>query len=348
MLPEYISITDDISTDLASFLKTRQYGKIGVLVDENTLSLCWPLLEDNFPDFNIIKIPAGEDHKTLETCSMIWGSLTEANFDRKSLLINLGGGVIGDMGGFCAATYKRGIGFIQIPTTLLSQTDASVGGKLGIDFQGLKNHIGLFRAPEHIFIYPEFLKTLPQRELRSGFAEVIKHCLIADKDYWEEISTKDFEQQEWRRHIAHSVVVKNVITEKDPTEAGLRKILNFGHTIGHALESHYLNQPGKRLYHGEAVAAGMVCEAFLSYQKSGLPEKELQAITEYLVKVYGIVPMDENVFSAIERLARQDKKNEEKTINASLLRRIGDCGYNVPITADDIAAALSYYQKQKG
>lgn len=348
MLPENISLTNDLSKGLSSFLEDRKYSKIAVLVDENTLSSCWPLLKDHLPSSHLIEIKSGESNKTIETCGMVWASMTKAGLDRKALLINLGGGVIGDMGGFCAATYKRGIDFIQIPTTLLSQSDASVGGKLGIDFMGYKNHIGLFKAPEHIFIDPTFLKTLPLRELKSGYAEVIKHALIADNNYWEILIAKDLNHQEWEKHIRHSVKVKSKIVEKDPKEAGLRKILNFGHTVGHGIESYFLEKAGKRLLHGEAIAAGMVCEAYLSFKKSNLNEQDLKAVTAYLIATYGVVAIEVAAMEEISQLVTQDKKNEKNTIKCSLLHHLGKAVYDIAVTPDEIIASLEYYQKQKG
>ncbi len=250
-----------ISQSLPAFLRANSYTKIQVIVDENTFKYCYPSIKPFLEKHNIIKIKSGESQKNLETCQKIWQAMTDNELDRHSIVINLGGGVIGDMGGFCASTYKRGIDFIQIPTTLLSQVDASVGGKLGIDFQGLKNHIGVFQIPNAVLIDADFLKTLSYNELRSGFAEVIKHCLIMDGKKWDEIRRKDFEEQELEDLIAHSVNIKQHIVEADPTEKGLRKILNFGHTLGHAIETYFLGKPKLHLLHGEAIAAGMICEA---------------------------------------------------------------------------------------
>jgi len=203
---ETVLFTTDIQHTLAEELQARSYSKVVVLTDVNTREHCLPLIQDALPsDTVLITVPAGEQHKTLETCSSIWTAMTEAVLDRHALVINLGGGVIGDMGGFCASVYKRGIPFLTIPTTLLSQVDASVGGKLGIDFMGFKNHLGVFQLPEKVLIDPIFLATLPQRELRSGYAEVIKHGLIRDVNFFRTLPSKDWEQQDWTRVIWHSI-----------------------------------------------------------------------------------------------------------------------------------------------
>ncbi|HEY8400693.1 MAG TPA: 3-dehydroquinate synthase family protein, partial [Cytophagaceae bacterium] len=267
MPSENIFLTRDISGKLKEFLQGKQYSSVCVIADENTEKHCFPLLLPALQKYHLITIPSGEENKTLSTCERIWKGMTDQQLDRKAVVINLGGGVIGDMGGFCASTYKRGIDFIQIPTTLLSQVDASVGGKLGVDFFSYKNHIGVFKEPAAVFINADFLKTLDPAELRSGFAEIIKHCLIADKTKWEEISRKSLAEQNWEDLIAHSVEIKSKVTTADPTEQGLRKILNFGHTIGHAIESYYLTIKDKKLLHGEAIAIGMVAESYIAEKR---------------------------------------------------------------------------------
>jgi len=272
--------------------------------------------------------------------------MTENDFDRQSVIINLGGGVTGDMGGFCASTYKRGMRFINIPTTLLSQVDASVGGKLGIDFMGYKNHLGVFAEPMAVIISQEFLPTLPEEELRSGYAEVIKHGLIKNEGYFSSLKTVNWQNQPWSDIIEKSISIKKDIVEKDPKEEGLRKILNFGHTIGHAIESLYLNTPN-HLLHGEAIAIGMVAEAFLSSAKMRMPKEELNIITHTILEIFGKKYVAQSDFDEVAALCLQDKKNEGKIINCSLLKRIGDCEYNIPITKPDILAALHYYHELK-
>jgi 3-dehydroquinate synthase len=332
-----------ISESLPAFLASRNYSQIAVLVDEQTKKHCYPRVKNLLPKHRLIQIRSGETQKHLGTAGEIWKALTDAGFDRHGLLLNLGGGVIGDMGGFCAATYKRGIDFVQLPTTLLSQVDASVGGKLGIDFEGLKNHIGVFRIPDAVLIDAGFLATLPFRELRSGFAEVIKHCLIADAAKWEEIRNKEWEEQNWEDLISHSVAIKEKITESDPTEKGLRKILNFGHTLGHAIETHFLEDPKKRLLHGEAIAAGMITEAWLSFKRGWLTEEELLQLEEFLFTTYGKADIRPEDFEAIVALTAQDKKNRGKEIRFSLLKGIGTCVFDIPVTKKEMTEALQYY-----
>lgn len=343
MLPEEITISKQISADIQAFFNSSEYDKVAVLVDENTREHCLPLVQQSIQPTAIIEIKSGEERKTLDTCANIWGHLTDNQFERKSLMVNLGGGVIGDMGGFCAATYKRGIHFINIPTTLLAQVDASIGGKLGIDFQGFKNHIGVFKLPQKVFIDTQFLNTLPERELRSGFAEVIKHCLIADADYWKKVSSRDLATQPWPEIVEHSVQVKNKVVESDPYENGYRKILNYGHTVGHAIESYFLNNREKKLLHGEAIAAGMICEAYLSAWNCGLTEPAIQGIQEYILGIFGKVDIHPDEIAKISALCMQDKKNEKGNINLSLLEDIGHPVINIVVGQQEITKSMQQY-----
>ena len=339
-----IFISNDIKQHINEVLSKGNYTKQCVIVDENTAEQCLPLVEAFLPNAKVIQITSGEIHKNLTTCQFIWDAMTEHQMDRKSVVINLGGGVIGDMGGFCAATYKRGIEFIQLPTTLLSQVDASVGGKLGIDFDNFKNHIGAFRKPAAVLISSEFLKTLPKRELRSGFAEIIKHCLIADKLKWDVVKTKKFEDQDFEDLAVHSVLIKAQITDEDPEELGVRKTLNFGHTIGHAIESFYLNTTN-RLFHGEAIAIGMIAEAFVAYKKGFLLLGEVDEIKSYIVSVYGNVKIPVSDYDEIIPLMIQDKKNENSTVLAALLENVGKANFNIKLTAPETVEALDFYNK---
>ncbi|GAB3763047.1 3-dehydroquinate synthase [Spirosoma pomorum] len=332
-----------LSESLPAFLEKSDFSAIAVIVDNHTYRFCYPELKTLLPKHTLIRVKAGEEQKHLATCELIWDALTRANFDRHALVLNLGGGVIGDMGGFCAATYKRGISFVQAPTTLLSQVDASVGGKLGIDFRGFKNHIGVFQQPDTVLIDPAFLQTLPERELRSGFAEVIKHCLIADATQWNEIRRRDLNEQDWSTLVAHSVAVKQRIVEQDPTEKGIRKILNFGHTIGHAVETYFLTQPRKRLLHGEAIAVGMVSEAFIAFQKKMIDETLLTQIEEYLFAIYGKVRLISDDIVPILALTLQDKKNRGNQVRMSLLDGPGSCAFDVPVTPAEMRASLAFY-----
>jgi 3-dehydroquinate synthase len=333
-----------IAQAIAEFLSDKSYSKIIVLTDTNTHKYCYPILKPYLPKHTVIKIKAGEAHKNIITCEQIWEAMTEAELDRHALMIDLGGGVVGDMGGFCASTYKRGIDFIQIPTTLLSQVDASVGGKLGIDFHGFKNHIGVFTQPKAVLIDALFLKTLSVRELRSGFAEVVKHCLIADADKWSEIRLIDFEAQNWIELIAHSVEIKKKIVAIDPTEKGLRKVLNFGHTLGHAVETYFLSKPtNEQLLHGEAIAAGMVMEAFVGYRKKMIDLQTLERIEEFIFSVYGKVDLKATDTATIIELAKHDKKNKDGQLRFSLLENAGHCAFDVVVTNAEIRQAVEYY-----
>jgi 3-dehydroquinate synthase len=333
-----------LASILPAFIEQIDPSAIAVLVDTHTYRHCYPLVKPLLPKHTLIRIPAGETHKHLGTCQTIWEALTRANFDRHALMLNLGGGVIGDMGGFCAATYKRGIAFAQIPTTLLSQVDASVGGKLGIDFQGFKNHIGVFTQPNDVFIDTAFLGTLPARELRSGYAEVIKHCLIQDADEWERLRRQDLGDIDWHRAVAHSVAIKQRVVGQDPTEKGLRKILNFGHTLGHAVETHFLERGNARLLHGEAIAAGMIMEAFIAYEMKLIDALLLADIEEYLFAVYGKAPLAEADLEPILQHTLQDKKNRAGQVRMALLDGLGQCAYDLPVSKSAMRKALDYYR----
>jgi 3-dehydroquinate synthase len=333
-----------ISALLSTFLNQHDYSHIAVIVDEKTQKHCLPLILDLLPKkFTKISIQSGEDNKTLATCEKIWAVMTKANMDRHSLVINLGGGVIGDMGGFCSSTYKRGIDFIQIPTTLLAQVDASVGGKLGVDFHGLKNHIGVFQLPKTVLIDPNFILSLPKRQKLSGYAEIIKHCLIRDSEKWDVIAKLDFDQVDLADLISHSVEIKKAIVEEDPKEKGLRKILNFGHTLGHAIETYLLGLGKRSVLHGEAIAAGMITEAFMAYQRNLLQIEELEEIEAMLFANYGRIQIKPSEIAAIIQLTAQDKKNKGSEIRFSLLTGIGDCGYDIPVSKAEMQKALEYY-----
>ena len=342
MSSSQISILNNPEELLAAFLADHKYSTITVLTDNNTHAHCYPLIQAGLPPHSEIIVAAGEEHKNLDSCKLIWENLTEKQLDRHALLIILGGGVLGDMGGFCAATYKRGIDFVLMPTTLLSQVDASVGGKLGIDFLQFKNHIGVFCEPIATLISPAFLKTLPERELRSGFAEIIKHCLIADKTMWDLIRKRSLKEQPWNELIAHSVAFKKRVIETDPREKGLRKVLNFGHTIGHAVESYFLNSD-HRLFHGEAIAVGMISESYIARNKSLLSENELNEITEYLNWIYPKVSLPHNHDDIMQRML-QDKKNKGNKILMALTEGIGQARWDIEVSPAEIEKALNYYQ----
>jgi 3-dehydroquinate synthase len=343
MLPYDIVHSQNIAATVKDWLAKQVYTEIFVLTDENTLQYCYPLVQEALPaTHKLFTVPQGEEHKHLATCTLIWKAMTDAGLDRKALLINLGGGVIGDMGGFCAATYKRGIDFVQIPTTLLSQVDASVGGKLGIDFEGFKNHLGVFQAPKAVLIDTVFLQTLPQRELRSGFAEVLKHCLIADKAHWYKLQEKTWTDNDWQALVAHSVEIKKNIVQADPYEKGLRKILNFGHTLGHAIESYFLER--ERLLHGEAIAIGMYLEAHIAYQQNLIDKSTLSDIAKGLA-IYPRISLQNQALRAelLERM-QQDKKNEGNAVKMVLLKAIGEAVYDCEVSDTQIFKALDAYE----
>jgi len=337
-----ISIQNNPQELLNEFFADRQYSSVAVLTDVNTHKYCYPLVKSVLPAHAMITIPAGEEHKNLESCTLVWEKLTEHQFDRHSLLMVLGGGVLGDLGGFCAATYKRGIDFVLMPTTLLSQVDASVGGKLGIDFQQFKNHIGVFCEPVATLISANFLSTLPERELRSGFAEIIKHCLISDKEMWNVVRGRPLNEQDWGTLIPHSVTFKKKIVESDPREKGLRKILNFGHTVGHAVESWSLNSDN-RLFHGEAIAVGMIAESSIAHTKKMITRDDLEDITRYLLQIYPKVSLPES-FDEVIKLMAQDKKNKGSKILMALTQGIGQARWDVEVSPEEIEESLKYYK----
>ncbi len=348
-----VFITNDISKEINRFLKLNKtkYSKLFILVDENSLKFCYPQLVEKieaFEDGEIIEIDSGEQSKTLEVCIQIWSALSEYGADRKSLFVNIGGGVIGDMGGFIASTFKRGIDFINIPTTLLAQVDASIGGKVGVDLNHLKNEIGVFNNPSAVFVNSNFLNTLDKRQILSGFAEIIKHALIADYNYWIKVMSADFaDLNSFDELIKTSVHIKNTIVSEDPTEQNIRKVLNFGHTIGHAIETFSLEHENKKhLLHGEAIAVGMVCEAYLSYKICKLSKDELQEITEFIIGKFKSVKLDEMDAHRLIELMRHDKKNDKGDINFSLLSAIGKCEINKKAKADQIIESLKYYTEQ--
>ena len=342
MIPSHIKISN-IESNIIDFLSKSNYSKIGILVDNNSNKHCFPIIKKNLKvPYFIIKIKCGEKEKNIKTCIKVWNSLTELKFDRKSLLINLGGGVISDLGGFIAATYMRGIDFINIPTTLLSQVDASVGGKLGINFNELKNHVGVFLNPKKVFIDTNLLKSLPTREIKSGFAEVIKHCLIKDKTEFYRLLNTNWKNYNWNDIIKHSIKIKSSIVRKDPLENGIRKILNFGHTIGHGIESIYMSK-NNYLLHGEAIAIGIICESYISYTSNTLQKNELDLITKFIIKTYKPNIINKNKIEPILKAIIHDKKNINNKIKMSLLEKIGKCGYNYNVNKLVINESIDYY-----
>lgn len=342
MLPDNILLSKNLASDLKTFLDSKKYSKTAVLVDENTKKYCYPVIADALAHHFVIEIKSGEEQKTLDTCTIIWQALTDEALDRHSVLIVLGGGVLGDMGGFCAATYKRGIDFVLVATTLLAQVDASIGGKLAVDFNHFKNHIGVFQLPVLTVLYEGFFKTLPKSELRSGFAEVIKHALISDKIMWKKICQKGLDEQPWETLVLHSVAYKSYVVTEDPKEKGLRKILNAGHTIGHAIES-YLLSINNRVLHGEAIAAGLITESWIAQSRGILDQASFQEIMNYLLLVFGKVSFEKNQIGDIANLTLQDKKNMGNKILCVLLDEIGNARLDCEISIEEVKQALTFY-----
>ncbi len=330
---------------LNSCVEANAYSAVFVLTDNNTSLYCLPHASSNIQfDFKTLKIQAGEENKHIKSCVTLWDSLSDMGADRKSLLINIGGGVVTDLGGFVACTFKRGIDFINIPTSLLAMVDASVGGKTGIDLGALKNQVGIIREPKMILVDTDFLGTLPDSEYRSGYAEMLKHGLIQEPAYFDELSGF-LSKEEILPHVHHSVCVKAKVVAADIDEQGLRKILNFGHTLGHALESHYLTAPNKtKLLHGEAIAIGMILEAFLSVKVSGLSLDEARKIKRVFQDIYPKISFDKDTITAVIKLLTHDKKNECGNVLFVLLKSIGEPVWNQSASEELILEAFDFYQ----
>ena len=344
----YVHFNENGSQVFNDYLKENFHSKLFLLVDNNTKKNCLPYFlnqVDRNVEFEIIEIKAGEDYKNLETCLEIWEKLTRLGADRKSLLINLGGGVITDMGGFVASTFKRGIKFINIPTTLLSMVDASVGGKTGIDLGVLKNQIGMFSNPEMVLINRSYLNTLSDREMRSGMAEIIKYGLTFDLNLWREIQTlKNFDDGIIDNLIYRSIEIKNMVVLKDLKEDNLRKTLNFGHTIGHAIESYFLEDDSKEsLTHGEAIAIGMVIESFYSSKILQYPIAKTKSIKSFVHQYYGKIPILESDINDIIELMKYDKKNVSGNVNFILLRDVEKFEFDVQVDANLLLEGIKYY-----
>ncbi|HVW96231.1 MAG TPA: 3-dehydroquinate synthase [Mucilaginibacter sp.] len=338
---------EDSIAELEKFVSNGNYSRSFILTDEHTSVHCLPLVQAQFKDsenFDIIEINAGEESKNIDFCIGIWKMLIDFEADRKSLLINLGGGVITDMGGFAASTFKRGIDFVHVPTTLLSQVDASVGGKTGIDLDNIKNIIGTFTQPKAVFISGDFLKTLPPRQILSGTAEMLKHGLIMDATYWDTLKSSDLSNPS-AELIYRSVEIKNEVVIADPKEKGIRKALNFGHTIGHAVETNSLVNDKDPLTHGEAIALGMICEAYLSHKKVGLSAEDLNETVNVINRLYPKYDLDKVNFDTLCAIMLKDKKNQNGKINCTLLTSIGKCVLDNICTDAEIWESLSFYAK---
>lgn len=339
----YSIIIDEAPKGLSDFVEAQSYSKIFILVDENTRTHCYDKIKSDLSfSHELVQILSGEEHKNLDTCEFVWQSLLEKGCDRKSLLINLGGGVIGDLGGFCASTYMRGIDFIQVPTTLLSQVDASVGGKLGIDLSNIKNIVGVFKDPQLVWVQTDFLSSLPANELRSGYAEVIKHSLIADKEQWNALKEYNdlSEVKDWTKLVHDSIQIKNKVVTEDPYESGLRKILNFGHTLGHAIESLLLDTEDK-LLHGEAIAQGMILESEIAVSKGQLSAQAFEEVKTYIEKIYGKLDFKKLDVEKLLSIAKKDKKNFAGDIRIATIDQIGSCLYDLSVSADEVKSLFA-------
>ncbi len=328
-------------------LQAKDYSSLFLLVDTHTQEFCLPgfVSQTGLTDLEVLVMEAGEEHKTLQTCENLWNQLSERGADRNSALINLGGGVVTDLGGFVACTFKRGIDFYNLPTTLLAMVDASVGGKTGIDLGALKNQIGIIEEPKQVLIDAQWLQTLPQEELRSGFAEMLKHGLISNKDYWEQLkSLPKLEAATLAEFIKPSVAIKKQVVLEDPREKHLRKILNFGHTLGHAIESYYLTHPQKnRLLHGEAIAIGMVMEAYLGVSCCSFSNVAAEEIKKTFAQFYPPVEIDAQDREGILELLRHDKKNKAGRVNFVLLKSIGVPEIDVEVPQELFTQAFEFY-----
>lgn len=348
-----IFIGDGAFDTLRAFLQQYEFkeDKAIILVDNDSRKYCLPVLMSNIQFLQkvyIIEIANGEENKTIDTCTRLWRDLADHAADRNAILINLGGGAISDLGGFVAATYKRGIRFINIPTTLLAMVDASGGGKVGINMEGLKNQVGLFSPPQAVFVIPEFLDTLPQRQMKSGFAEIIKHALIYNRSYWDDLSQKNFNDiTNWKELIDWSVEIKNYYVTEDPMDTGFRKVLNFGHTVGHGVETYSLEFDDDPLLHGEAIAVGLICELYLSFKLTNFKKADLDEVINYIRANFSHYNLSEDSFDFIIDALKHDKKNTGTSFNFTLLTEIGTSLINQGCTKDLIRDSLHFYQSLK-
>lgn len=353
-MKQRVVISENLATDLALAISECEHDRIFVLTDETTKADCWPMIKDfiGLRGARPITIKTTDAHKNLDSLAHVWRGLEEGNATRHSLLINLGGGMVTDLGGFAASTFKRGIDFINIPTTLLAMVDASVGGKTGINFDGLKNEIGVFNDAKFVILDTEFLRTLDETNLRSGYAEMLKHGLISNEDTWAELVNFDLAKPDLkhlRQMLAKSVQVKERIVEQDPTEKDIRKALNFGHTFGHAFESFSIRQAEETgnapILHGFAVAYGIVCELYLSVVKAGFPADKMRQTVRFIRDYYGQFAITCDNYDALIDLMRHDKKNVGSTINFTLLSDVGQIHINQTATEEEIKEAFDFYRE---
>jgi 3-dehydroquinate synthase len=319
-----------------------------ILGDVNTMRQCLPELLARVPhlrDARTLSVPGGEGSKDLAVCAGIWQHLANHAADRQALLVCLGGGVVTDLGGFVAGTYKRGIACVHVPTSLLGMVDASIGGKTGVDLGGVKNMVGVFHDPLGVYIHMPFLKSLGKRELLNGLAEMIKHGLVWDASHWEAIAASALHDIDALAPLVYrSAAIKAEVVQQDPRESGLRKVLNFGHTIGHGVEAHSWESPRRMLLHGEAVAIGMVCEAWLSWRMDLLDRESYDRITQLLLQLYKPYRFDSAENHRMIELMRNDKKNVSGQFRFTLLTAIGQAKVDVPVSAAQVQEALEHYR----
>jgi len=344
-----IVISSEIGKDIDKFIQGKNYSFIYLLMDENIMESCWPILSKNSEEIKnaeILLVEPGEAQKDIEIAIQLWHSLTEYEADKSSLMINFGGGVITDLGGFIASTYKRGIDFINIPTSLLAIVDASVGGKTGINLRGYKNQIGVFAQAQAVFIQTDFIKSLKQRHLINGYAEMMKHGLIADSNHWNELLKIDtIGADSIAPNIRRSIEIKSNIVEQDPLEKSTRKSLNFGHTIGHIIEAWSLQNDSNPLLHGEAVAIGIIIESYLSTKKTHLSISEFEIIKQQIDKHFSAYCISNDLLLHFEEILNQDKKKSGNEFNFTFVAKIGKFVINQSCSIEDIKDALIYYKE---
>jgi 3-dehydroquinate synthase len=344
-----IAFQEQAYIELNLLINTKAYSSIYILVDSNTQENCSKFLSEKM-EANVriewIEIEPGEEFKTIATCSEIWKTLSETGADRKSLLINLGGGIVTDIGGFVASSFKRGIDFVHIPTTLLGMVDAAIGGKNGVNLDTLKNQIGIIRPPQMVVVDVGYLSTLPSKEMRSGLAEMLKHGLIANEEYLDNFKDlSQFQVDKLPKLIRDSIQIKTKIAEEDPFENGLRMALNFGHTLGHAIESYQMESPSKtKLLHGEAVAIGMILALKLSVDILQFSEEKCDAASQLISQYFKPVTFTSEDVSKVKTYLKHDKKNTGGTINFVLLEKIGQPKLNCKVSDDQINKAFAYYK----
>lgn len=344
-----VILSENIGESLSAAIGNVAHDRLFVLTDETTLKLCWPLVSELpcLAEAQMITIGATDENKTLESLSHVWTELQRGGATRHSLMLNLGGGMVTDLGGFAASTFKRGIAYINVPTTLLSMVDASVGGKTGINFGGLKNEIGVFNCARSVILDTTFLRTLDYENLASGYAEMLKHGLISDVETWAELMRFDLQQADYellRTMVAKSVAVKERIVDEDPLEHGIRKALNLGHTVGHAFESLAMAE-NRTVLHGYAVAWGLVCELYLSVRHTGFPKNKLWQTLQFVKENYGKFSFDCKQYDRLYELMTHDKKNTAGVVNFTLLGEVGDIRINQTATREEIFDMLDFYRE---